>query len=59
MFLLPVSLFQAQPWKYFDGKLFGSIYLKMQDGAKYEDQCLHKVLWKYIILDLKHLIIWL
>ncbi|KDR09410.1 Constitutive coactivator of peroxisome proliferator-activated receptor gamma, partial [Zootermopsis nevadensis] len=38
----PVTLAEALPWRYFDGKLFGCTYHKTMSGGKYEDQCFHK-----------------
>jgi hypothetical protein len=43
-------MLQALLLKYFDGKLYGTIYLAMKHGAKYEDHCFKKVLCKCIIL---------
>jgi hypothetical protein len=51
-------MLQALLLKYFDGKLFGSIYHKMKHGAKYGDQCFQKVR-KYMILNLKRMRRWL
>jgi hypothetical protein len=44
-------MLQALLVNYFDGKLFGTIYLAMKRGAKYEDHCFHKVLYRCIILS--------
>ncbi|XP_021937995.1 constitutive coactivator of peroxisome proliferator-activated receptor gamma-like isoform X2 [Zootermopsis nevadensis] len=46
----PVTLAEALPWRYFDGKLFGCTYHKTMSGGKYEDQCFHKtaVMEQYI-----------
>jgi len=56
---MPLSTLQALLMKYFDGKLFGYIYHAVKHGAKYEDLCFHKVLCKYIILNLTHIREWL